>query len=171
MAQPPRFDIARSAGVYDGTLRQAIHMFKYRGGLQFAQHFGRLLAERGRRFFEVCELDLVAAVPLHRSRLRQRGYNQALELARFVSSAWDVPLSIEGLARTKQTPQQAALTRQERAANIRGAFAWTGPRLAGRRVLLVDDVYTSGATANECARVLKQAGAGTVSVLTLAHTQ
>jgi ComF family protein len=171
MESPPRFDRARAAGVYAGTLRKAIHQFKYRGGLMFAKHLGRLLAGHGRRLLTVEAIDLIVPVPLHRRRLRQRGYNQSLELARHLGSCWKIPVAPEWLVRTRETPRQTALTRQERFLNMRGAFDWTGPALGDKRVVLIDDVYTSGATANECAGVLKKSGAGTVEVLTLAHTQ
>lgn len=171
MASPPRFDRARAAGVYDGTLRSAIHQFKYRGGLLFAKPLGRLLAEHGARLLGVQGIDLLVPVPLHFRRLRQRGYNQSLELARHLGACWGVEVAPAWLERIRETPQQTTLSRQERARNMRGAFAWTGPSLGDKRVVLIDDVYTSGATANECAGVLKKAGAGTVEVLTLAHTQ
>ena len=171
LSAPPRFDLARSVGVYDGTLRAAIHTFKYRGGLLFAKPLGRLLAEHGRQVLEAGPVDLIAPVPLHCKRLRERGFNQSLELARCVGKSWGIAVAAEGLQRIRQTPQQTALSRTERSRNVRGAFAWEGPRLDGRGVLLIDDVYTSGATADECAGVLKKAGAGMVAVLTLAHTQ
>ena len=171
MESPPHFDRARAAGVYAGTLRNAIHQFKYRGGLMFAKPLGQLLAEHGSRLLTVEAIDLIVPVPLHRRRLRQRGYNQSLELARHVGACWTIPVAPEWLVRNRETPQQTALSRQERDRNMRGAFAWNGPSLGDKRVVLIDDVYTSGATANECAGVLKKSGAGTVEVLTLAHTQ
>ncbi len=137
----------------------------------FAKHLGQLLAEHGRRLLTVEAIDLIVPVPLHRRRLRQRGYNQSLELARHLGACWDIPVAPEWLVRNRETPQQTALSRQERSGNMSGAFAWTGPALGDKRVALIDDVYTSGATANECAGVLKKSGAGTVEVLTLAHTQ
>jgi ComF family protein len=171
MESPPRFDRARAAGVYAGTLRNAIHQFKYRGGLMFAKHLGQLLAGHGRRLLTVEAIDLIVPVPLHSRRLRQRGYNQSLELARHLGACWKIPVAPEWLVRNRETPRQTDLTRQERFLNMRGAFAWTGPALGDKRVVLIDDVYTSGATAHECAGVLKKSGAGTVEVLTLAHTQ
>jgi ComF family protein len=171
LSAPPRFDRARSVGVYAGTLRAAIHAFKYRGGLLFAKPLGRLLAEHGRQVLEAGPMDFIAPVPLHSKRLRERGFNQSLELARCVGKSWDIAVAAEGLQRIRQTPQQAALPRTERSRNVRGAFAWEGCRLGGKRVLLIDDVYTSGATADECAGILKKAGAAAVAVLTLAHTQ
>ena len=171
LAAAPRFDRARAAGVYDGALRKAIHLFKYRGGLLFAKPLGQLLAEHGRRFLNVEAIDLIVPVPMHHRRLQQRGYNQSLELARRVGACWGIAVAPEWLVRNRETPQQTTLSRQERSRNVRGAFAWKGPSLSGKRVVLVDDVYTSGATANECAGVLKKSDAGTVEVLTLAHTQ
>ncbi len=171
LTAPPRFDRARSVGVYAGTLRTAIHQFKYRGGLLLAKPLGRLLAEHGRRLMGPAPVDLIVPVPLHCKRLRERGFNQALELARCAGTSWGVAVAAEGLARTKPTPQQTTLSRQERSRNVRGAFVWEGSLLGGRSVLLIDDVYTSGATADECAGILKKAGAGRVAVLTLAHTQ
>jgi ComF family protein len=171
MASPPRFDRARAAGVYDGPLRSAIHQFKYRGGLLFAKPLGLLLAEHGARLLNSNGIDLIVPVPLHFRRLRERGYNQSLELARRLGECWNIDVAASWLERIRETPQQTTLSRQERARNVRGAFVWNGPALGGKRVVLVDDVYTSGATANECAGVLKKAGAGAVEVLTLAHTQ
>ena len=167
----PRFDRARAAGVYAGTLRNAIHRFKYRGDLLFAKPLGQLLAEHGRRLLNLDALDLIVPVPLHRRRLRQRGYNQSLELARHLGACWGIAVAPEWLVRNRETPQQTTLSLHERSRNVRGAFTWTGPALSDKRVLLVDDVYTSGATADECAGVLKKSGAGAVEVLTLAHTQ
>jgi ComF family protein len=137
----------------------------------FAKHLGQLLAEHGSRFLTVAEIDLIVPVPLHRRRLRQRGYNQSLELARHLGAAWGISVAPEWLVRHRETSRQTSLSRQERSRNVRGAFAWKGPALGAKRVVLIDDVYTSGATANECAGVLKRSGAGTVEVLTLAHTQ
>jgi ComF family protein len=168
---PPHFERARAVGAYAGSLRSAIRQFKYRGGLMFAKHLGQMLAGHGSRLVTVEALDLIVPVPLHRRKLRQRGYNQSLELARHAGARWGVPVAAEWLVRHRETPKQTALTRQERFRNVLGAFAWRGPVLEDKRVLLIDDVYTSGATANECARVLKMSGAGTVEVLTLAHTQ
>lgn len=170
LAAPPRFDVARSVGVYDGTLRAAIHEFKYRGGLHLAKPLGRLLAERGRAALDGRPADLAVAVPLHPARLRSRGFNQSLELARRLGRAWGIAVDAAALQRIRPTAQQTTLSLQERSRNVRGAFSWRGPRLGGRGVVLIDDVYTSGATADACAGVLKKAGAGSVAVLTLAHT-
>jgi ComF family protein len=110
-------------------------------------------------------------VPLHRTRLRSRGFNQALLLAYGISERFGVPLCYDNLARIRPTRPQVELTVRERAENVRGAFGLQRPgEVAERKVLLIDDVFTTGATMNECARVLKDAGAASVTVLTLART-
>jgi ComF family protein len=116
-------------------------------------------------------LDLAMPVPLHGSRLRQRGFNQALLLAQGVCGRFSVPLSFDNLYRTRHTRPQVELSGRERAENVRGAFAVARPgEVRDRKVLLIDDVFTTGATMNECAKVLKDAGAASVTVLTLART-
>jgi ComF family protein len=114
-------------------------------------------------------IDLIVPVPLHRKRLRQRGFNQALLLSFQVSRAFNIPLSIDNLVRIRATRPQVELSGEERIHNVRGAFALKRPdRFEGRVVMLVDDVFTTGATMNECAAVLKEGGAAHINALTLA---
>ncbi|MGB7949152.1 MAG: ComF family protein [Candidatus Binatia bacterium] len=129
------------------------------------------MTEGCQEFLAECHVDLIVPVPLHPKRLRWRGFNQSLLLARQVSRKYDVPVDPFLLDRRRETLTQTELTEEERRRNVRGAFE-TDPKksLKGRRVLLVDDVYTSGATVNECSRVLMRAGAREVTVLTLART-
>jgi ComF family protein len=109
-------------------------------------------------------------VPLHKKRLRQRGFNQALLLAYGISKKYGLTLSFDNLARTRHTKPQVELSGKDRIANVAGAFSLRRPEmLAGRSVVLVDDVFTTGATLNECSRVLKDAGATRVMALTLAR--
>jgi ComF family protein len=116
-------------------------------------------------------MDLIIPVPLHPKRLRWRGFNQSLLLARRVSHMYQVPIDPFLLYRNRETPPQTQLTEDERRKNVRGAFAIaSGEALKEKNVLLVDDVYTSGATVNECCRVLVRGGAREVYVLTLART-
>ena len=151
--------------MYEGTLREAIHALKFGGCRAMAGPLGDLIATTvlaDRRL----RADVVVPVPLHASRYRQRGFNQAELLGRRV--AWVLGLPCEGLLRrTHATDAQSGLTRQVREINVRGAFVCVEP-LAGRDVLLIDDVMSTGFTASECARALRVAGAGEVVVATVA---
>ena len=160
------FDDVYSFGSYEGALRKLIHLFKYDGMRPLSRPFGVFLArvlprERG--------FDLIVPMPLHWRRRWQRGFNQAGLLAREISRLWNVP--VRNVARrTKATSPQAGLTNAKRRANVRGAFSVKrGLRLDGMRVLLVDDVLTTGASASACARALKRAGAKHIALLTLAR--
>lgn len=128
------------------------------------------MAQGCQEFLSECAVDVIIPVPLHPKRLRWRGFNQSVLLAQQVSRALDVPLDPFVLHRNQETPPQTQLTEEERRKNVRGAFSLNPHRpIKGRRVLLVDDVYTSGATVNECSRSLKRGGAKEVYVLTLAR--
>jgi ComF family protein len=166
--EPPEVDQALAAGLFEGPLREAIHVYKYRP----LRALGRPLAAWMCGHVRItAPLDVVMPVPLHRSRLRERGFNQALLLARGVSEAFSIPLRYDALLRTRATRPQVALTGRERKDNVAGAFAvMERDLIAGKRVLLVDDVLTTGATMNECARVLRECGADAVVALTLART-
>jgi len=173
-----RFTMARAAGVYDRTLKVLIHQLKYRGTIRLAGPLGELLFGAFLRFWDMETVDLVVPVPLHRRKMRQRGFNQAALLIRNWSTLRAVnpetlPAVVDDqsvLVRWRWTESQAGLGRVERSRNIRGAFTVQRPAaVAGKRVLLIDDVYTTGATVGECARVLLKAGAMRVDVLTLAR--
>ncbi|MBT0651600.1 ComF family protein [Geomobilimonas luticola] len=167
---PPRFDAARAATLFDGPVRDMIHRFKYDRRVQLARPLGLLAAETLASWAAAAAADLVVPVPLHVRRLRQRGFNQAILLGQVVAGQWHLPLDRTCLRRIRWTEPQVNLAAAERAANVRGAFAVTAPaRVAGRRIILVDDVFTTGSTVAECARVLKGAGAGEVLVVTVAR--
>jgi len=160
------FDAAYSYGAYDSRLRELIHLFKYRRMIALARPLGRMIAS-ALPLDEV--VDMVVPVPMHWTRRWSRGFNQAERLARKVARARRVPV-VAGLARVKRTPPQAGLTHTERQRNMESVFvARHTKRLAGRRVLLIDDVFTTGATAGACAIALKEAGARSVVLLTLAR--
>lgn len=165
--RPPKYDQAVSVGHFEGPLREAIHRFKYKP----CRALGKPLSQWMTRNIRLApDIDLVMPVPLHRKRLRQRGFNQALLLAHGVSSAYRIGLSYDNLVRTRYTRPQVELTGEERIKNVAGAFALRRPQeVEGKRVVLVDDVFTTGATMDECARVLKQAGASEVISLTAAR--
>jgi ComF family protein len=164
---PPTFDQALSTGQFEGPLREAIHQFKYRPCRSLGKPLGDWMADRVRL---IGDIDLVMPVPLHIKRLRQRGFNQALLLAHGLSERYHVPLSCDNLVRVRPTRPQVELSGDERVKNVKGAFSLRkAVEVEARHVVLVDDVFTTGATMQECAAVLKKAGAGQVTALTLAR--
>ena len=169
LTQTLPFDRALAAAPYRGTVQTAIHLFKYQGKHGLAEPLARLLVPL---LQEAPAVDLLVPVPLHPRRLRQRGFNQAALLAYRLGRRTGLPFHPDALTRVRWTPPQVTLERETRLRNLRGAFALAVPEaVAERRVGLVDDVYTTGATVRECARVLKQGGARTVTVLTLALSE
>jgi ComF family protein len=170
ISKTPFYDSARSIGVYAGVLRHAIHQFKYDHRSLLSVPLGAMLSEQGRAVLKTHEYDVIMPVLLHPRRVRQRGFNQSLSLARTVAQAWGIAIEREGLKRTRWTDPQTMLPEKDRVRNVRGAFAYQGQGVTRKTVLLIDDVYTSGSTVNECAKVLKKQGAGRVDVLTLART-
>lgn len=166
----PVFTYARAAARYGDVVREALHAFKFGGRRALAAPLGDLLAAPGPGALPESAPDLLLPVPLHPRRRRERGFNQSLLLARRVGRAWSLPVRSDILRRTAATTPQTDLSAQARSANVRGAFALRRPELvAGRHVVLVDDILTTGATVGECARVLREAGAATVGVLTVAR--
>ena len=154
---------SRAIGAYDGALRAIVHALKYGGRRSIARPLAALLAEHGAELLR--DASVVVPVPLHRSRQRLRGFNQAAELARYLP----VP-SARILRRVRATPSQTDLPAAQRHANVRDAFALRrGARVQDSVVVLVDDVSTTGATLDACARVLRAAGAREVRALTLAR--
>lgn len=160
------FDAAYSYGAYQGTLRKLIHLFKYDGIRTLAEPLGRYLAlalPPGEQF------DGVVPMPLHWRKRWQRGFNQSALLARVLARRTSVPV-IEAVRRVKATRPQAGLTNAQRRGNVAAAFRIRDPKsIEGRRLLLIDDVLTTGATVRSCAKVLKRAGARRVTVLTIAR--
>lgn len=163
---PPAFDAARAAEIYSGTLRRAIHLFKYDGVRAMASALGQFTLESVELPFPV---DCLCPVPLHPKREAMRGFNQSGLLAEVLGDGWGVPVDAGLLARVQNTPPQMSLPAEERRRNIRGAFAVVG-NASGRVVGLVDDVFTTGSTLRECSRILKRAGAKRVLVITVART-
>jgi len=177
LARRPHFVRARAWACYptqDGEehpLREVVQRFKYGRKVSLGKPLGRMMAIDCREFFHGRDLDLIVPVPLHPKRLRWRGFNQSVILAREIGKEWNLPFDPFVLARSRETPPQTQLNEEERKKNIRRAFSVQSRRsLKGKAVLLIDDVYTSGATVNECSRALMRGGAREVSVLTLART-
>jgi ComF family protein len=161
------FDAVYSYGSYEGTLRELVHLFKYSGVRPLTRTFGKFLVQALPR---ETMFDVIVPMPLHWFKQWQRGFNPSDLLAREIGKKWGVPVR-SVIRRKKATRPQAGLTNAKRRANVQGAFKIPrGRSLAGMRVLLVDDVVTTGATASACARVLKRAGAAHVALLALART-
>jgi competence protein ComFC len=166
----PWFDKARSVIRFRGSMRDAIHRFKYNRATHLADDFARLLAGCVNANFSDQLIDSVACVPLHPVKARERSYNQSCLLAKALGRHLTIPVASRVLARTQFTSTQTRLNADERKRNVRGAFKVAMPDwVDGRRWLLIDDVMTTGATVDECSRVLKEAGAVSVSVVTLAR--
>ncbi len=171
------FGRAVAYGSYDGGLRELVHLLKYNGVRPAANVLGRMLAEAIGALEPAFEQEpvLVIPVPLFKTRRRQRGFNQAELIAKAAVKIYPVRdrfhLAADVLQRKRDTHSQIGLTSHQRRENLRGAFAVTrAAEVTGREVLLVDDVYTTGTTASECARVLRRAGASRVWVATVART-
>ncbi len=170
IADPPVFARARAVCRFDGTARELVHRLKYGDRVELSLTLGRMMAQAGREL--VAEADLVLPVPLHRTRLWRRRFNQAAALAQVVARETGRPLAATALARIRRTRQQVGLTRAQRADNLQGAFhvpAAMRGQVEGGRVLLIDDVLTTGATVNAASRALLRAGATAVDVLTFAR--
>lgn len=166
----PVFSRARAALRYDDASRRLIMELKYQDETQLARIFGPWMASAGRDMAAAC--DIIVPVPLHYWRFVKRRYNQAALLAQALAKPAGLPVLPDALLRTRATPQQAGLSKRERERNMRGAFRVNpryAERLRGKSVLLIDDVFTTGATLSACTRSLLAAQAASVSVLTLAR--
>jgi ComF family protein len=162
--------MSRALGTYEGPLREAIHRWKYEGKIYITPLFGEWMARRFVDHWRIDLFDLVIPVPLHTQRLRERGFNQALLLAQDLGRRLGIPIGKRVLEKRKSTAPQVSLSGAEREKGVRGAFVLRNEgEVEKKGILLVDDVYTTGATVNECAKVLLDGGARRVDVFTLAH--
>lgn len=163
MQKPPPFSRIIPFGLYEGVLAEAINQFKFHGLRRLSKPLGSLLLR-----LDIPGADRIMCVPLTKKSLIKRGFNQSLLLARIVARQRSIHLSMDSLFKIKETPPQIGLSARERLANLKNAFEIRGS-LSGLRVLLVDDVITTGATVGECSKMLMKAGAEEVTVLALAR--
>ncbi|MBU5638067.1 ComF family protein [Geomonas sp. Red69] len=169
LAHPP-FHTCRSAAVLEGPLQDLIHRFKYGGKMHLADPLGVLTFQRVEQFLRQAGADCVVPVPLHRKRLRQRGYNQSQLLAEVLGKKLKVPQVVGNLRRLRWTEPQTGLDAGDRVTNVKDAFGVGEPKaLAGKRVLLVDDVFTTGSTLGACVDALREAEVAAVAAVTVAR--
>lgn len=164
LTKPPHYEATLAAYRYDFPLDKLVQSFKYGHRLALGAYFGQQLAALTANLVA----DVIIPLPLHPQRLRERGFNQALELARPVGTVLKLPIDAAHCSRTRNTPAQANLPWRERVKNIRGAF-FCSADFTGKRIILVDDVMTSGASLDECARILKLHGAAQITLLVAAR--
>jgi len=178
IASPKMFRMARAPVAFDQAFTDVIHFFKYKAKVQLAMPLGELMLAAFLRYWRKEHIDLVIPVPLHADRFKKRGFNQALlpvqnwrkSANRLNLECPSIQLERQALVRKRPTVPQTGLGRKQRLVNIKNAFGVREPeKIEGKRILLVDDVYTTGATADECARVLLNHGALYIDVLTLAR--
>ena len=167
IADPPRFDRARAVARHRDSAKALVGKFKYGERLDLARLMARMMVQAGADILP--ETDLLVPVPMHRLRLWRRRYNQAALLANEVGRLTGIPVDLDALQRVRHTRAQVGLGRSERQQNLAGAFRVSPahePAIAGRRVVVIDDVRTTGSTLNACAHILRKAGASRIDVLT-----
>ena len=161
----PAFKRARSFGIYDGVLRKAINLFKYYGVKRLSKPLSDIIIK-----MKLPRVEVLIPVPLFKTRLKQREFNQSALIARQLSKYLNVDLLINCLIKVKDTTPQVGLTSRERVKNIKGAFKVSRKNLiTDKDIMLIDDVVTTGSTIRECSKVLKNAGAADIHVISLAH--
>ncbi len=168
----PSFDFAWAACCYNTTMRELIHLFKYKQKTALRKLFSNLIISFIKEYnLDIAQFNVIVPIPLFPAKLRERGYNQSLLIAKILSEKFKIPILDNNLVRVKNTKSQSLLDRKERWTNIKGAFKIKNPIVFyGKRVLLIDDLLTTGATTSEAANILKDSGAQIVGVLTLAVT-
>jgi ComF family protein len=165
-----QFDFCRSFALYEGTMREVLHRFKYGGRMRLGQRLAHLLFQTWSKHPPLEEATVILPMPLHRGREKERGFNQSRILAKYLSGMIRVPLESRAVARVRNTPSQTGLSHRQRRLNVAGCFEVRRPAVIRKRTcLIVDDVFTTGATLNEMARALKEEGAERILALTLAR--
>ncbi|WP_049764465.1 ComF family protein [Methylotenera mobilis] len=170
LSEPPSFDATRATFTYNYPLDGLLQHYKYNASLNLARTFATLWLDAQRaQVTSMYPIDLIIPMPMHEKRLTERGFNQALEIAKHFSRAFTIPLDYSSCQRIKYTPPQASLKLKERISNMRGAFHCQ-PSLHNLNIAVVDDVMTTGTSLNELAKTLKQAGAARVECWVMART-
>ncbi len=166
------FEFSCSTGIYDKVLKKCIHLFKYYGEKKLAKPLGKLMVDSLVKNDEFKrKIDLIIPVPLHRNDLKKRGFNQSVLLGKVTGDYLSIPVRENVLVKKKLTPFQVNLSKKERKINILGAFSVEKPEeIKGKNILILDDVFTTGATVEECTKELMKARAKNIFVLTLART-
>lgn len=160
----PHFSGVLYYSIYDGVIREAIHLLKFKGIKRLSEPLGALLSE-----LTIPEADGIVPVPLHKNTLLKREFNQTALIGRYLSKALKIPLMTGALEKIKETPMQTELIRKDRLKNVKNAYT-ASEDVKGKRLLLIDDVITTGATVRECARTFIKAGAEKVTVIALARS-
>ena len=170
LSTPPSYDATTALLTYDYPVDGLLQHYKYNTSLHLAHTFAALFTEKKRQQASTSpEIQRIIPMPMHRNRLKERGFNQALEIAKLLSKALSLKLDYTSCQRTKHTPPQASLNLKERIQNIKGAFSCQR-NLQNLNIAIVDDVMTTGASLNELAKTLKQAGAAHVECWVMART-
>lgn len=175
LRSPPDFDVTHTLLTYNFPADRLLQHYKYRNSLHLAQTFATLFFEKHAsknltfKYSQSHKIDLIIPMPMHHMRLKERGFNQALEIARILSKKTQIKLDYTSCKRSKHTPPQASLPLKERIKNIRGVFHCQ-QNMHGLNIAIIDDVMTTGASLNELAKTLKQAGASHVECWAIART-
>ncbi|MGI9392729.1 MAG: ComF family protein [Parvibaculales bacterium] len=172
LAHPPAFDHMRSVFFYEGVGQEILHRFKFARHTEIAKTFAPWMLRAGGEIVKNC--DIIIPIPLHRGRYVSRSFNQSSELGRHIHYLTKLPIDTNSLIRIRATPPQSGLSGRERRANIKNAFIVRERKkhlIRHKRVLLIDDVYTTGATIHEACRVLRRSKAASIEVLTLARVE
>ncbi len=170
-ANPPQYGKLRAIANYDNTLQTVIHLFKFEKRKTLAVSLAKLVLNHFPIDIHIAEYDYILPIPIHKKRLQERGFNQAILIANQISKEYGINVSTDTLIKQKNTSPQSSLNRQERQTNIIGAFELQqNAVVTGKRILVLDDVYTTGATVREAVKVLWYADPAEVDVITLART-
>ena len=168
---PPRYGKLRTIAFYDTILQKIIHLYKFEKRKSLAKHLSYLMIKHQPKDCDYKEYDYILPIPIHRNRLRERGFNQSTLLAQSISNEIGINICTDALIRSKNTSPQSSLTRDARQTNVVGAFGIKNRNLIrGKRILILDDVFTTGATVNEAVNILWNEDPVEIDVLTLART-